>query len=357
MKSSRRSFVKHGLLAGSALVPAPAPAAQSAAAPRSAGERFRQLLEGPDVLQCPVVFDALSAKMSEDLGFPAIFAGGQPVSASMYGAGDFGSLTMTELIEFAGRIAGVVDIPVVGDADDGGGNPLNVHRTIQSYERVGRRVRDDRGHVRREAPSRSPGGADDAPFPPFVDKIKAAVDARKHGLVLIARSDALSAKEPFEKGVERLAAYAEAGADVVFLAGAPIRRTPELAKASKRPVMTVTMPTDPDSSPDVVRSVRRQDRLLRLSAHGHRDGSGPKSAQRHQDHGTDSALRGDCRQCRRSTRGSLARPSPSISRAASTRGAAIDGPRSPARGSHRLRGCAGHRGRRHRRRGCRSRRP
>ncbi|HJS75264.1 MAG TPA: isocitrate lyase/PEP mutase family protein [Vicinamibacteria bacterium] len=251
MKSSRRSFVKQGLLAGAAVVPAPVPA--QAASPRSAGERFRQLLQGSDVLQCPVVFDALSAKMSEDLGFPAVYAGGQPVSASMYGVGDFGTLTMTELIEFAGRIAGVVDIPVVGDADDGGGNPLNVHRTIQSYERAGvASVMIEDMYGAKHLPGLPEGPM--SSIPAFVDKIKAAVDARKHGLVLIARSDALSAKEPFEKGVERLAAYAEAGADVVFLAGAPIRRSPELAKASSRPVMTVTMPGDPDSSLEVVRA-------------------------------------------------------------------------------------------------------
>jgi 2-methylisocitrate lyase-like PEP mutase family enzyme len=190
--------------------------------------------------------------MSEDLGFPAIYAGGQPVSASMYGVGDFGSLTMTELIEFAGRVAGVVDIPVVGDADDGGGNPLNVHRTIQTYERVGvASVMIEDMYGAKHLPGLPEGPM--TSIPAFVDKIKAAVDARKHGLVLIARSDALSAKEPFEKGVERLAAYSEAGADVVFLAGAPIRKTPELARATNRPVMTVTMPTNPDSAPDVLR--------------------------------------------------------------------------------------------------------
>jgi 2-methylisocitrate lyase-like PEP mutase family enzyme len=200
-----------------------------------------------------VVFDALSAKMSEDLGFPAIYAGGQPVSASMYGVGDFGTLTMTELIEFAGRMAGVVDVPVVGDADDGGGNPLNVHRTIQSYERVGvASVMLEDMYGAKHLPGLPEGPM--TSIPAFVDKIKAAVDARKHGLVLIARSDALSAKEPFEKGLERLAAYSEAGADVVFLAAAPIRRTPEIARAAKRPVMTVTMPADPDSSPEVVAS-------------------------------------------------------------------------------------------------------
>jgi len=190
--------------------------------------------------------------MSQDLGFPAIYAGGQPVSASMYGVGDFGTLTMTELIEFAGRVAGVVDIPVVGDADDGGGNPLNVHRTIRSYERASvAAVMIEDMYGAKHLPGLPEGPM--SSIPAFSDKIKAAVDARKHGLVLIARSDALSAKEPFEKGVERLLAYAEAGADVVFLAGAPIRRTPEIARATNRPVMVVTMPTDPDAAPDVLR--------------------------------------------------------------------------------------------------------
>jgi methylisocitrate lyase len=253
MKHSRRSFVKAGLATGSALLPAGATAQPPGApSPRTAGERFRRLLAGPEVLPCPVIFDALSAKMSQDLGFPAVYAGGQPVSASMYGVGDFGTLTMTELIEFAARMAGVVDIPVVGDADDGGGNPLNVHRTIRSYERAGvAAVMVEDMYGAKHLPGLPEGPM--SSIPAFADKIKAAVDARKHGLVLIARSDSLSAKEPFEKGVERLLAYAEAGADVVFLAGAPIRRTPEIARATNRPVMVVTMPTDPDSAPDVLR--------------------------------------------------------------------------------------------------------
>jgi 2-methylisocitrate lyase-like PEP mutase family enzyme len=189
--------------------------------------------------------------MSEDLGFPAVFAGGQPVSASMYGVGDFGTLTMTELIEFAGRMVGAVDIPVVGDADDGGGNPLNVHRAIRSYERVGvASVMIEDMYGAKHLPGLPEGPM--TSIPSFVDKIKAAVDARAQGLVLIARSDALSAKEPFEKGLERLAAYSEAGADVVFLAGAPIKRSPEIARVTGRPVMTVTMPTNPDSAPEVL---------------------------------------------------------------------------------------------------------
>lgn len=254
--SSRRSFVTRGLAAGAFLATG-ASAGSSQERPSGAGTsaaaRFRRLLEGPEVLRCPVIFDAVSAKLSEQLGFPAIYAGGQTVSASMYGVGDFGSLTMTELIEFAGRIAGAVDTPVVGDADDGGGNPLNVYRTIQSYERVGvASVMIEDLYGAKHLPG-LPSQGRMTTIPAFVDKIKAALDARKGDLVLIARSDALSAGEPFEKGVERLAAYAEAGADVVFLAGAKIRTTPELRAATKRPVMTVTMPTDPDSSPEVCR--------------------------------------------------------------------------------------------------------
>jgi methylisocitrate lyase len=250
-ETSRRSFVKQSLLAVGATAAARQESA-SPAPPRSPGEQFKRLLEGPEVLQCPVIFDAASARISEQIGFPAIFAGGQTVSASMHGMGDFGTLTMTELIEFAGRIAGAVDIPVVGDADDGGGNPLNVYRTIQTYERVGvASVMIEDMYGAKHLPGLPEGSM--TPIPAFVDKIKAAVDARKNGLVLIARSDALSAKEPFEKGIERLAAYAEAGADVVFLAGAGIRKTPDIASAAKRPVMTVTMPADPDASPEILR--------------------------------------------------------------------------------------------------------
>ncbi len=103
----------------------------------SAAARFRQLLATPDVIQCPVIYDVMSAKLSAQLGFPALYAGGQTVSASMYGVGDYGTITISELIEFSARIVDAVDVPVVGDADDGGGGPLNVYRTIRRYERVG----------------------------------------------------------------------------------------------------------------------------------------------------------------------------------------------------------------------------
>src|SRR5712691_6763181 len=179
----------------------------------SAASRFRQLLATPDFIQCPVIYDIMSAKLSAQLGFPALYAGGQTVSASMYGIGDFGTITISELIEFAARVADAVDVPVVGDADDGGGSPLNVYRTIQRYERAGVAcvmIEDMYGTKHLPEMPEGPMTSIEA----FVDKIQAAVDARRDGLVILARCDSLSAKEPFEKGLERLAAYAEAGADV-----------------------------------------------------------------------------------------------------------------------------------------------
>ena len=176
-----------------ALTPLPSTRASLAAA------RFRQLLATPDFIQCPVIYDVMSAKLSAQLGFPALYAGGQTVSASMCGIGDYGTITTSELIEFAARVVDAVDVPVVGDADDGGGSPLNVYRTIQRYERVGVAcvmIEDMYGTKHLPGMPEGPMTSIDA----FVDKILAAVDARRDDLVILARCDSLSAKEPFRRG-------------------------------------------------------------------------------------------------------------------------------------------------------------
>lgn len=245
-ESSRRDFIQNGVAAaiGTGLAAGAAPAAGAAeqggaAAVRSAGDRLRQLLTDPAVLQCPVVHDMVGAKLSAQLGFPAVYAGGQTVSAGMFAAGDYGWLTMTELIEFAARTVEATGMLVCGDADDGGGNPLNVHRTIRRYEHAGVAcVMLEDMFGAKHVPGVPEGPI--ASIPSMSDKLKAAVDARRQNLVVLARTDALSAGEPFEKGLERLAAYVDAGADVVFMAGARVKQTPRIAQAAKRPVMCVT---------------------------------------------------------------------------------------------------------------------
>jgi methylisocitrate lyase len=190
----------------------------------------------------------VGAKLSAQLGFPAIYAGGQTVSAGMFGLGDYGTLTMTELIEFAARAVEATGMLVVADADDGGGNPLNVCRTIQRYEHVGTScVMLEDMYGAKHVPGVPEGRM--TSIAAMTDKLKAAVDARKSGLAILARTDALSAGEPFEKALERLAAYAAAGADAVFMAGARVKQTPRIAEAAKRPVMCVTgMPNEPDAA-------------------------------------------------------------------------------------------------------------
>jgi 2-methylisocitrate lyase-like PEP mutase family enzyme len=162
---------------------------------------------------------------------------------------------MTELIEFSTRAAEATDLLVLGDADDGGGNPLNVYRTVQRFERggvAGIMLEDMFGA--KHLPGLPEGPL--TPIPGFVDKVKAAVDARKNGMVLVARTDALSGGESFERALERVAAYSEAGADVVFVAGATVRQTSAIVKVTSRPAMCIVPVDQPDAAFDVLRESR-----------------------------------------------------------------------------------------------------
>ena len=98
---------------------------------------LRRLLEGDQVVVAPGVYDAWSAKLVEDAGFPAVYMSGMAVTGSYLGAPDLGLLTMTEMVGRAATIAKAVDIPVIADADNGYGGPLNVMRTVQDYEAAG----------------------------------------------------------------------------------------------------------------------------------------------------------------------------------------------------------------------------
>ena len=285
---SRRTFVQKALATGGALAALDSGSAahgaarmdhaqpNAAAAPaRSPGQRLRQLLQTPDVLQCPVIYDMVSLKLAAHLGFPAAFAGGSPISASMYGIGDFGWLTMTELVEFAARATEATDMLVMADGDDGGGNPLNVHRTIRRFERVGvAAVMLEDMYGAKHLPGLPEGPL--SSIPAFVDKMKAAADARKLDMVLVARTDAMSAGEPFDKAVERVAAYAEAGADVVFVAGGTVQQSPAIAKATNRPVMCIVPVDRPEAALEMLRDARVKmavysGQLLNVAARAVRD--------------------------------------------------------------------------------------
>ena len=182
----------------------------------STSARLRALLQSGAIVQAPGVYDALGARIVEAAGFPAVYMTGYGSSASLLGRPDVGLLSAAEMVDNARRIVEAVDLPVIADADTGYGNPLNVRRTVQSYERAG--VAGI--HIEDQVSPKKCGhmeGKQVIPMEEMVQKLRAAVDARRDpDFVLIARTDA-RAVLGFEEAIRRGHAYFEAGADVLFV--------------------------------------------------------------------------------------------------------------------------------------------
>ena len=176
---------------------------------------FRQMLTNNEVIVAPGVYDCVSARIAEKIGFPAVYMGSFITGASIYGKPDVGLITLTEMISYARNITGSVGIPVLADADTGYGNPINVIRTVREYEKagvVGIHIEDQGfpkkcGHL---------PGRHVIPTADMVAKIKAAVDARvNEDFVIVARTDSYS-ECGIDELIERGHAYVEAGADAFF---------------------------------------------------------------------------------------------------------------------------------------------
>ncbi len=179
--------------------------------------RLRKLLSGPETVVAPGAYDALSARLIAQAGFPVVYMTGFGTSASVLGQPDVGLLTMSEMVSRASALAAVVgDLPLIADADTGYGNPLNVRRTVREYEHAG--VAGI--HIEDQVWPKKCGHMENKQVIPkdeMVQKIRAAVDARQDpDFVLIARTDA-AAVTSFEDALERGKAYREAGADVLFI--------------------------------------------------------------------------------------------------------------------------------------------
>lgn len=178
--------------------------------------RLRELLAADEPVLAPGAYDALSARLVAEAGFPAVYMTGFGTAASFLGRPDVGLLTMTEMVDQARRLVGAVDVPVIADADTGYGNPLNVVRTVGAYEQAGVAALHLEDQV---APKRCGHleGKQVVPVDDMVAKVRAAVAARTDpDLVLIARTDA-RAVEGIGAAVERARRYYEAGADVLFV--------------------------------------------------------------------------------------------------------------------------------------------
>jgi 2,3-dimethylmalate lyase len=174
------------------------------------------MVRGPEPILAPGAYDALSARMIENAGFPAVYMTGFGTSASLLGRPDVGLLTMSQMVDNARRIAQAVDVPVIADADTGYGNPLNVIRTVQEYELAGVSAI----HIEDQAMPKKCGHMENKqviPAAEMAEKIHAAVEARRsNDFLIIARTDARAA-EGLDSALRRARAYREAGADVLFI--------------------------------------------------------------------------------------------------------------------------------------------
>ena len=179
--------------------------------------RLRELLAADGLIVAPFILNALHARIAESVGFNAVYMTGAGTSAEK-GFPDVGMLTMTEMVTNAKYIANAVDIPVICDADTGYGNALNVQRTVREYESAG--VAGI--HIEDQSFPKKCGffeGKQVVPMEEHVQKIRAALDARRDpDFVIIARCDAY-AVTGWEDTVRRCQAYRDAGADMVFVDG------------------------------------------------------------------------------------------------------------------------------------------
>jgi 2-methylisocitrate lyase-like PEP mutase family enzyme len=179
--------------------------------------RLRQMLNGPEMVVAPFIFDAFQARIAQATGFHAVYMTGFGTAAAR-GFPDVGLLTMAEMVENVRYIANAVEIPLICDADTGYGNPVNVYRTVREYETAGAAAL----HIEDQVWPKRCGflaGKQVIPMEEMVPKVRAACDARRdQNFVIIARTDAL-AVNGWDDVIRRARAYREAGADLIFVDG------------------------------------------------------------------------------------------------------------------------------------------
>ena len=182
----------------------------------STRKQLKALVEARNGLIVPGAFNALSAKVIEDLGFKAIYVTGAGVTNMWFGMPDQGFMGLHEIADHTARIRDAVGVPLIVDADTGFGNALNVRHTVRVLERAGAGCIQNEDQV---APKRCGhfSGKEVISTKEAVSKIKAAVDARQDAdLLIMARTDA-AATHGFEAAIERAQRFAEAGADILFV--------------------------------------------------------------------------------------------------------------------------------------------
>jgi 2-methylisocitrate lyase-like PEP mutase family enzyme len=177
---------------------------------------LREFLRRPGILTLPGVYDGISARVANTLGFPALYMTGYGAVASALGVPDAGLASVTEMLDRVRCIAAAIDVPFIADGDTGYGGLLNVDRTVRAYAAAGAagiQIEDQ------EVPKKC-GHTEFRRVVPYADaiqRIRVAVDARPDAdFLIVARTDARYS-EGLDEALRRAEGFLEAGADILFI--------------------------------------------------------------------------------------------------------------------------------------------
>ena len=179
--------------------------------------QLRQQIQSDRAVRAPGIYDGYGARLVQQAGFDAVYMTGNGVSAALLGRPDVGLVDLTMISDHARRIARSVDIPLICDADTGYGNVVNVARTIAEFEAAGVAGIHIEDQISPKRCAQMAGARTVLDFDESVAKIAAAVAARTDpDFVVIARTDSAEALG-LDEAIRRARAFAQAGADAVFL--------------------------------------------------------------------------------------------------------------------------------------------
>jgi oxaloacetate decarboxylase len=229
---------------------------------RKRRDALRSILSGSACVRPGSVYDAISIRIAEDIGFEVGMFGGSVASLAVLGDPDIALITLTELAEQMRRMSRASALPVLVDADHGYGNALNVRRTVQELETAGAAgltIEDTLlpqayGQAKTQLISLEEG----------VGKMKAALDGRGDpSLVIVGRTGAASITS-LDDTIARARAYEATGVDALFFTGIKTRSELEaIAAATTLPIVLGGAPEEM-SDPDYLR-----DRRVRIGLQGH----------------------------------------------------------------------------------------
>ena len=179
-------------------------------------QKLKQIIDSGEFIVAPGVFEMISARVADQMGFKALYMTGYGATASYLGLPDAGIATYSEMVDCAGRIARGTTTPLIADADTGYGGLLNVHHTIRGYEAAGVQGIQIEDQITPKKCGHTLG-REVVPLEEMVQKIQVACDARtSEDTLIIARTDSRT-DYGLKEALRRGEAFAKAGADVVFI--------------------------------------------------------------------------------------------------------------------------------------------